>query len=188
MTSKKVFGALGLAAVLGVAGVAMTGVHAAFEDQTDKVTYQVTIGESQSIQSSTATVSSNAINGELATAPEMGSLSHTLTYSTNNTNGYTVTASVETDANLSDGASHSIAYSNEAIAKDAGESDWNLSVTGTDTIGGIVELAEATSDQIATGNSPASGVQATITFAAFVDATQNSGTYSKEVTYTLAAI
>lgn len=179
MTSKKVLGALSLAAVLGVAGLGVAGANA-FTDQTTNVTYSVAIDETQSIQTSSASITAEATNGQLATAIAAGSLSHTLTYSTNNATGYTVTASVETDANLTSGG-NTIAYSDSTIDA-SGASRWNLTADGT-----IVALASATSAEIASGAAPASGETTNVTFAAFVDDTQESGTYTKQVTYTLAA-
>lgn len=180
MTSKKVLGALSLAAVLGVAGLGVAGANA-FTNQQTQVTYSVAIDETQSIQTSSNSITAEATNGQLATAVSSGSLSHTLTYSTNNATGYTVTASVQTDANLAADGSKTIAYSDDAVAA-SGASRWNLTADGT-----IIALASATSAEIASGAAPASGETTTVTFAAFVDETQESGTYTKQVTYTLAA-
>ena len=171
MTSKKVFGALGLAAVLGVAGVAMTGVHAT---ETAQVTYSASINTSMSLTADAATKSVTLTNGG---APQ--SAETTLTYKTNVATGSAIVAASTTNTNLTSGTNN-IAYSNDEVT--TGTSGWNLK-----TDSAIIELD--TSGATVLDNIQASGTEGTakVTFTAAADANQASGTYSNQVTYTIQA-
>ena len=170
MTSKKVLGALSLAAVLGVAGLGVAGVNAA---TTAEVTYQASLAQSIDITSNDATVELTLTNGG---AVQSGV--NELTYNSNSASGYTITASVEDNTNLVSG-SDTIAYSTAAVTQ--GTSGWNL--TGD----AILNFSAGTTATVATDAGNANEATKTITFSAAASDAQAAGTYTKAVTYTIAA-
>ena len=170
MTSKKVLGALSLAAVLGVAGLGVAGANAA---TTAEVTYQASLAQSIDILSDDATVELTLTNGgEVQTGVNQ------LTYNSNAAKGYTITASVTGDTNLVSGTD-TIPYSTSAVVK--GTSGWNL--TGD----AILDFASGTTATVTSDTASANGATKNITFSAAASAAQAAGTYTKAVTYTIAA-
>ena len=170
MTSKKVLGALSLAAVLGVAGLGVAGANAV---TTAEVTYQASLAQSIDIESDDQSVELSLTNGG-----EVQSDANVLTYNSNAANGYTITASVDSNTNLVSG-SDTIAYSTATVTK--GTSGWNL--TGD----AILDFASGTTATVATDAGNANGATKTITFSAAASDAQAAGTYTKAVTYTIAA-
>ena len=170
MTSKKVLGALSLAAVLGVAGLGVAGANAA---TTAEVTYQASLAQSIDIESGDASVEVTLTNGG-----EVKTGTNVLTYNSNAAKGYTITASVEGNTNLVSG-SDTIPYSTAAVAK--GTSGWNL--TGD----AILNFNSGTTATVASDTANANGATKNITFSAAASAAQAAGTYTKDVTYTIAA-
>lgn len=170
MTSKKVLGALSLAAVLGVAGLGVAGANAA---TTAQVTYKASLAQSIDITSHDATVELTLTNGG-----EVKKGTNELTYSSNAANGYTITAGVQGNTNLVSG-SDTIPYSTTAVTK--GTSGWNL--TGD----AILNFASGTTATVATDTANANGTTKTITFSAAASNALAAGTYTKAVTYTIAA-
>lgn len=170
MTSKKVLGALSLAAILGVAGLGVAGANA---ETTAKVTYQASLEQSIDIISDVATVELTLTNGGA-----VQSKTNELTYNSNAANGYTITASVEDNTNLVS-RSDTIAYSTAAVTQ--GTSGWNL--TGD----AILNFGAGTTATVASDTSNANDATKTITFKAAASDAQAAGTYTKAVTYTIAA-
>lgn len=170
MTSKKVLGALSLAAVLGVAGLGVAGVNAA---TTAQVTYQASLEQSIDITSDDATVELTLTNGGAVQSD-----ANELTYNSNSASGYTITASVTGDTNLVSG-DDTIAYSTAAVTQ--GTSGWNL--TGD----AILNFGAGTTATVATDAGNANRATKTITFSAAASDAQAAGTYVKAVTYTIAA-
>ena len=180
MTSKKIFGALGLAAVLGVAGIAATGAHADVN-----VTYEATVlqGVSISIPGSDPDGSGNysrtisvSVNGGSHTTDS----SLTLNVGSNATNGYTVTALADSSTNLVNG-SNTIAYSTSSDVATGDAVGWNLSVGST-----VLSLSTSTPATVASSSS-ASADTVTVVFAVSTASNQAQGTYTGQVTYTIAA-
>ena len=167
MINKKIFGALGLATVLGVAGVATSVANAA----TAEVTYQVSLDESLSITSSRDTVAANVASGG------NGSESHTLTYSSNAANGYVITATAETNTNLVSGT-NSIPYASQLTS---GTSGWNLTADTT-----VLSFSGATATVKSASGETAASATIDVTFTVSASATQPAGTYTRKVTYTIA--
>ena len=170
MTSKKVLGALSLAAVLGVAGL---GVASANAETTAQVTYQASLAQSIDIKSNKPSVELTLTNGG-----EVQSDTNELTYNSNSASGYTITASVTGDTNLTSG-DDTIAYSTAAVTQ--GTSGWNL--TGD----AILNFGAGTTATVATDTANANDATKTITFSAAASDAQAAGTYTKAVTYTIAA-
>ena len=170
MTSKKVLGALSLAAVLGVAGLGVAGANA---ETTADVTYQASLAQSIDISSDDPSVNLTLTNGG-----EVQSDVNVLTYNSNSASGYTITASVTGDTNLTSG-DDTIPYSTSAVTK--GTSGWNL--TGDS----ILNFNSGTTATVATDTSNANGATKNITFSAAASDAQAAGTYTKAVTYTIAA-
>ena len=170
MTSKKVLGALSLAAVLGVAGLGVAGANAA---TTAEVTYQASLAQSIDITSGEASVELTLTNGG---AVQSGT--NVLTYNSNSASGYTITAKVADNTNLVSG-SDTIPYSTAEVAQ--GTSGWNL--TGD----AILNFGAGTTATVATDAGNANDATKTITFKAAASDAQAAGTYTKAVTYTIAA-
>lgn len=187
MAKTKIFGALGLAAVLGVAGVAVSGVNADVTGSPQTVTYGVTIGASNSFATDVDKVTLTGVNGEVATTG-----SNKLTAITNNSGGYTITAqSATTNAVLTSGTD-TIAYTTSAVGTST--SGWNLGVavsgvgaTSTGVTGGYINLSSTAAEVVkATGPTSKTGDVTTITMNAGISANQAAGTYAETVTYTMA--
>lgn len=179
MASKKIFGALGLVAVLGVAGIAATGAHA---DVT--VTYRANVEQGVSISipdvssdgsgNYSTTITLDVAGGSYATG---GAL--TLNVGSNATNGYTVSAQAVDSINLTSSSS-TIAYNTDSSVATGGAVGWNLSVGGT-----VIDLS--TTGTTIADTSSASADTVTVTFAVSAATDQAQGTYSRNVIYTIAA-
>lgn len=170
MTSKKVLGALSLAAVLGVAGLGVAGVNAA---TTAPVTYKATLSDSLSISADAAEKTVTLTNGG---AP--ASVETTLTYNTNAAAGAVILAASTTNTDLTSGT-NTIPYSTTALS--AGTSGWNLTANSE-----IVEL-DTTAATVLDNISATASTSLAVTFAAAADADQPAGTYQNAVTYTIQA-
>ena len=170
MTSKKVLGALSLAAVLGVAGIAMTGVHAA---ETAQVTYQATLSNSLSISADAATKSVTLTNGGAPASAET-----TLTYNTNAAGGAVILAASTTNTNLTSGT-NTIPYSTSELS--TGTSGWNLTANSN-----IIDL-DTEGATVLDSISATASTTLPVTFKAAADADQPAGTYTNQVTYTIQA-
>ena len=171
MTSKKVLGALSLAAVLGVAGLGVAGANAVNTDS-DAIVYTATLEEAVTITAGDD-VALALTNGAAA-----ASGTNHVTYTTNLPSADISVRTTDATTELT-GGTDPIAYSNTAISGSA-TSAWNLSVDGTP-----IELATTDVD-VKSAVSPTTSGSFDVTFTAVASADQAQGTYKNNVTYTIA--
>ena len=171
MTSKKVLGALSLAAVLGVAGLGVAGANAE-NRASDAITYTATLEEAVTI------AAGDDLTLTLTNGGAAASDTNHVTYTTNLPSADISVKTTDATTELA-GGTDPIAYSNAAISGSA-TSAWNLSVDGT-----VIQLATTDVD-VKSAVTPTNSGSFDVTFTAVASADQAQGTYANNVTYTIA--
>lgn len=185
MTKTKIIAGLSVAAL---AAVAFPAASFAATGTTVTDTVQVTLDSACTITTAQAanTYSDTMTNGQLKS--DFGSTEMTVTC--NDASGWHITA-VGSGADASDKTVMNATGSGTDIATGTAtsgdNSNWAMKVTGTGATGFTTFAAVPSSaTNVATGSGAVSGGTLNTTYQVFISATQESDTYTGQVTYTLA--
>ena len=179
----------GSALALAVAVLPLTNAFAA--SQSKNATVNVVVGSSISLDVSGGTGGTGTvdINVTPTAAGAVGTASHNVAVSTNNTTGYKLQLNSSTaDTTLAKGADTLAATSGtKAAPANLDTNSWGYSIPGfaADTYAGVTPTGNPV--VLKTTATPATNDSTTVTWGAKVDTSKPNGTYTRQVTYTAVA-